>query len=193
MGTFLHLSDLHLAGPEAAGDVTGDYKVDAVLPADRQRRTSVIRHTLEQLGAALLAAQIRLDAVVITGDVTTHARAEGIELLPDVLGRLGDALPANDRIRGTGRQVRRPSLLPSSTPASTSTIPNWLRCSWQVEVRGVTSETSCEGCRAGRVCAAAGVPPFADLAAHDIDVTLDALERRERRIVEDEDGDPRLI
>lgn len=34
---------------------------------------------------------------------------------------------------------------------------------------------------------------LADLAAHDIDLTLDALERRERRIVEDEDGDPRLV
>jgi hypothetical protein len=34
---------------------------------------------------------------------------------------------------------------------------------------------------------------LADLAAHDIDLTLDALERWERRIVEDEDGDPRLI
>lgn len=31
------------------------------------------------------------------------------------------------------------------------------------------------------------------LAAHDIDLTLDQIERGERNIVDDEDGDPRLV
>jgi hypothetical protein len=38
-----------------------------------------------------------------------------------------------------------------------------------------------------------GPARIADLAAHDIDLTLDGLERGERRIIEDEDGDPRLV
>jgi hypothetical protein len=38
-----------------------------------------------------------------------------------------------------------------------------------------------------------GPARLADLAAHDINLTLDTLERRERKIVEDEDGDPRLV
>jgi hypothetical protein len=38
-----------------------------------------------------------------------------------------------------------------------------------------------------------GPARVADLAAHNIDLTLDALERGERRIIEDEDGDPRLV
>jgi hypothetical protein len=36
-----------------------------------------------------------------------------------------------------------------------------------------------------------GPARLADLAAHDIDLTLDALERRECRIIED--GDPQLV
>jgi hypothetical protein len=38
-----------------------------------------------------------------------------------------------------------------------------------------------------------GPSRLADLVVHDIDLALDALERRERRIVPDEDGDPRLL
>lgn len=38
-----------------------------------------------------------------------------------------------------------------------------------------------------------GPGKLSDLAAHDIDLDLDALERGDRRIVRDEDGDPRLV
>lgn len=38
-----------------------------------------------------------------------------------------------------------------------------------------------------------GPSRLADLAAHDIDLTLDELERGSRRIILDEDGDPRLV
>ena len=34
---------------------------------------------------------------------------------------------------------------------------------------------------------------LADLAAHEVDLTLDELERGSRRIIVDEDGDPRLV
>lgn len=34
---------------------------------------------------------------------------------------------------------------------------------------------------------------IADLAVHEIDLALDALQRGDRHIITDEDGDPRLI
>jgi 3',5'-cyclic AMP phosphodiesterase CpdA len=98
MGTLLHLSDLHLASAKADTDVLGDYKTSIVLPEERQRRTGAISDTLNQLGSALSAAGFKLDAIVITGDVTFQGRQDGIDLLPDVLAQLGDALPPNDRI-----------------------------------------------------------------------------------------------
>ena len=98
MGTLLHLSDLHLASAQAAGDVTGDYKVDVVLPHERQRRTGAIKESLGSLGSALPPSGTALDAVVITGDVTVRGRQDGIDLLPEVLAELGDALPSPDRI-----------------------------------------------------------------------------------------------
>lgn len=98
VGILLHLSDLHLAGAHAEGEVTGDYKLGAVLPEERQRRTGAIRETLDALGSALLADGTALDAVVITGDVTVEGNQDGIDLLPEVLGELGEALPPPDRI-----------------------------------------------------------------------------------------------
>ena len=38
-----------------------------------------------------------------------------------------------------------------------------------------------------------GPSRIADLAVHEIDLALDALQRGDRRIVLDEDGDPQLI
>jgi hypothetical protein len=38
-----------------------------------------------------------------------------------------------------------------------------------------------------------GPAPFVTLASHDIDLAVDALQRGQRRIVLDEDGDPRLV
>jgi hypothetical protein len=38
-----------------------------------------------------------------------------------------------------------------------------------------------------------GPGKLSDLAAHDIELDLDALERGDRRIERDEDGDPRLV
>jgi hypothetical protein len=38
-----------------------------------------------------------------------------------------------------------------------------------------------------------GPAKLADMAAHDIDFTLDELERGDRRVEPDEDGDPRIV
>ncbi len=98
VGLLLHLSDLHLVPAGVRDDVTGDYKLDLVPAAERQRRTQTIRDTLHQLGAALDAAGVTLDAIVITGDVTLVGGREGIDMLPEVLAELGTARPHPDRI-----------------------------------------------------------------------------------------------
>ncbi len=38
-----------------------------------------------------------------------------------------------------------------------------------------------------------GPAKLSKLAAHDVELDLDALERGDRRIIPDEDGDPRLL
>jgi hypothetical protein len=38
-----------------------------------------------------------------------------------------------------------------------------------------------------------GPSRISDLAVHEIDLALDALQRGDRHIISDEDGDPRLI
>jgi predicted phosphodiesterase len=98
MGTLLHLSDLHLADATTQIDVTGDYKVDALSFEHRQRRTTIIKNSLRELGKALHQDNVKLDAIVISGDVTVQGQSNGFELLPEVLGHLGDALPTEDRI-----------------------------------------------------------------------------------------------
>lgn len=97
MGLLLHLSDLHLS-PPTSSDVTGDYKLPMVSVEQRQRRTSTIRNSLTALGSALDAEGRRLDAVVVTGDVSYRGTSEGFALLPDLLGCLGNALPDPARV-----------------------------------------------------------------------------------------------
>lgn len=98
VGLLLHLSDLHLADADGHGEVTGDYKTNALPLADRQRRTKTIRSSLHSLGRALNDSGDTLDAIVISGDVTVQGADGGLELLPSVLGELGDALPAPSQI-----------------------------------------------------------------------------------------------
>lgn len=97
MSLLLHLSDLHL-GNTADEDVIGDYKVEAIREADRVKRVGLLRNTLAALATRLRQEDDRLDAVVVTGDVTTQGRAEGLSALGDLLGALGDRLPDRDRI-----------------------------------------------------------------------------------------------
>ena len=92
MGLILHLSDLHLSPPDER-ETVGDHKINVIPLADRVRRTSLIRTTLRELGRALDKGNRRLDAIVISGDVTYQGRADGFALLPRTLAELGPALP----------------------------------------------------------------------------------------------------
>jgi 3',5'-cyclic AMP phosphodiesterase CpdA len=92
MGLILHLSDLHLSPPDER-ETVGDHKINVIPLSDRVRRTSLIRTTLRELGRALEKGNRKLDAVVISGDVTYQGRPEGFTLLPRTLNELGSALP----------------------------------------------------------------------------------------------------
>jgi 3',5'-cyclic AMP phosphodiesterase CpdA len=96
MSLLLHLSDLHL-GPQASTPV-GDYKVEAIPHGDRQNRIGLFRQTLNALTTMLAASGEALDAVIITGDVTTYGDPAGFNQLPNLLSALGSSLPPPDHI-----------------------------------------------------------------------------------------------
>lgn len=113
MSLLLHVSDLHL-GPEASAPV-GDYKVEAIPEMDRQTRIGLIRQTLEALEGMLADTGEKLDAVIVTGDVTTHGDHAGFSQLPDLLATLRGSLPPADHILvATGNHDVRWRTLPGS-------------------------------------------------------------------------------
>jgi 3',5'-cyclic AMP phosphodiesterase CpdA len=93
----LHLSDLHL-GNSLGEDVLSDYKLGAIPETERQSRVKLLENTLAGLATRLKASGETLDAVIISGDVTTRHRSEGFERLPELLAMLGEALPPPERI-----------------------------------------------------------------------------------------------
>ena len=96
MSLFLHLSDLHLVSPELDADI-GDYKSGIVPQAERQRRQELLKNTLQVLGDALSRQGTRLNAVVVTGDITNHGNGAGFEVLPGLIAALGSSCP-NGRV-----------------------------------------------------------------------------------------------
>lgn len=97
MSLLLHLSDLHL-GNSLAEDVLSDYKLGAIPEAERQTRVKLLENTLAGLAARLRSSGEALDAVIISGDITTRHRPDGFDRLPELLNKLGDALPPPERI-----------------------------------------------------------------------------------------------
>jgi 3',5'-cyclic AMP phosphodiesterase CpdA len=96
VATLLHLSDLHLGDEDYA--TFADHKVEVIDPAARQGRSRALVNTLQALGKALQRDDVKLDAVVISGDVAYQADARGFTKLPGMLANLGPALPTSSRI-----------------------------------------------------------------------------------------------
>lgn len=94
MPLILHLSDLHMG----SNDVIGDYKSDIVSLSERTTRLGLLEGTLRELGKQLKNKKKSLDAVVVTGDITTGNNEEGFKKLPLLLKELGDDCPPNERI-----------------------------------------------------------------------------------------------
>jgi 3',5'-cyclic AMP phosphodiesterase CpdA len=93
----LHLSDLHLS-PVDQRDAVADYKSDIIPAEDRMTRRNTLENTLRALAAQLDDGGRRLEAVVITGDVTYQCESLGFALLEETLASLGNQLPAPDHI-----------------------------------------------------------------------------------------------
>jgi 3',5'-cyclic AMP phosphodiesterase CpdA len=96
VGLILHLSDVHL-GATPIEDVADEYKAEFVSPEERTQRHKILRWTLEALPEALSLSG-PLDAIVLSGDITVANGEEGFKQLDGLLGALGDARPAKDRI-----------------------------------------------------------------------------------------------
>lgn len=97
MSLLLHLSDLHLGN--AGDDDVGDYsKTETVAETDRVTRRKLIMATLRGLRKWLAENDDSLDAVIVTGDITTRGRPSGFDELPTLLDALGNKLPPPDRI-----------------------------------------------------------------------------------------------
>lgn len=75
MSVILHLSDLHL-GKQQAWERATDDKAD-IVPADENSRLAVIRTSLMAVKDHLKSKKLKLDAVMIGGDVTTAHDDEG--------------------------------------------------------------------------------------------------------------------
>jgi 3',5'-cyclic AMP phosphodiesterase CpdA len=96
MALLLHLSDLHLVS--GSGDILGDDKAKILQNDQIPSRQKRMRDSLSELSKALQEAGQHLDAIIITGDVTTRASPEGFRILPEVLAGLGKELPPANRI-----------------------------------------------------------------------------------------------
>lgn len=96
MSTILHLTDLHLG--LVKDEVLDDYKSDIVPLKQRVTRQKLLRHTLHELGQSLSVKGEQIDAIVITGDITTGNNEHGFELLQGLLDELGPCCPPKDHI-----------------------------------------------------------------------------------------------
>lgn len=97
MATLLHLSDLHLPGPDNPAPTT-DHKAKVVPKDVAGHRAKLLTSSLRGLGESLREAGEELDCVIITGDIADHGESAGYAQLDDVLAALGGSLPPRDRI-----------------------------------------------------------------------------------------------
>jgi Icc-related predicted phosphoesterase len=78
MSTILHLSDLHLGDPDAWERRT-DEKVRGVVPADEDTRMAVVKTSLEGVNRHVTDQGLKIDAVVVSGDLTSRYDNAGFE------------------------------------------------------------------------------------------------------------------
>jgi hypothetical protein len=92
----LHLSDLHLGNP-SKGQRDYDDKV-GIGEAAGHTDIDHLKRTVSALGTALRGLGKELDAVVITGDLTSRNHADGYRDFTGLLGELEGSKPPDDRI-----------------------------------------------------------------------------------------------
>jgi predicted MPP superfamily phosphohydrolase len=92
----LHLSDVHLGSPSSRQpDSTDKFGLD---PATLETVITHLERTLRSLGYALNEEGRKLDAIIVSGDLTNANKSDGYELLTALLEELGAQLPCPERI-----------------------------------------------------------------------------------------------
>jgi 3',5'-cyclic AMP phosphodiesterase CpdA len=82
MSIVLHLSDLHLGGNEPWERATDDKK--GIVPIDENSRLAVLEASLKALGEQLKKDGLTLDAVAVTGDLTSQHDQGGFQRACDL-------------------------------------------------------------------------------------------------------------
>jgi 3',5'-cyclic AMP phosphodiesterase CpdA len=96
MTLILHLSDLHLGSPsDWQLDYTDKFGLDR---AAGNTKTDHLKQTLRALGERLSSTSRRLDAIVVSGDLTNANQSDGYAEFPQLLTELGSSLPRDERI-----------------------------------------------------------------------------------------------
>lgn len=111
MSLILHLSDLHLGTNDPPLD---DAKSETIPKSERESRQKTIRRTLRKFRRYLNNSGDSLAAVFVTGDISYGYDETGFQQFEDVLGELGDQLPAKSRI----------AVLPGNHDVSHGTAPS---------------------------------------------------------------------
>lgn len=91
MPLLLHISDLHLS--EISDTDLGDYKSNLVSKPERQRRKTQIAATLKGIEGYLKDKKRKLDAVIVSGDITYCCEEDGFLCFESVLNELGNCFP----------------------------------------------------------------------------------------------------
>ena len=86
MSTILHISDLHLGGPDAWERATDDKA--GIVPEDENSRYAVIRTALASIRRHLSDRDLELSALVISGDITSQHDEEGYKRFSKLLSDL---------------------------------------------------------------------------------------------------------
>lgn len=92
MSTLLHLSDLHFGDADAWERQTDDKA--GIVPADENSRLAVVEATLAAIKQDLESRSEKLDALIVSGDVTSRHDAKGFTRFNEILDRAGLASPS---------------------------------------------------------------------------------------------------
>lgn len=95
MSLLLHISDLHLGKKDPAFD---DSKTEVIPINERETRQKSMRRTLRKIAQHLDETGDKLEAVLVTGDITYAGDEQGFRDFENVLSELGEQCPPKRRI-----------------------------------------------------------------------------------------------
>lgn len=98
MPLILHLSDLHLV-PRSESRVLDDHSKLGVVPVEeRETLHDILRHTFRSLRERLITERRKLDAIIMSGDISNHNRPEGYTLFLELLKELDGVQPEPENV-----------------------------------------------------------------------------------------------